>query len=65
MTTTGDNNLTKPLHAFGGKSLWTKELEELMLEGSVDLIVHSLKGFCYSYIVSYSLQVLITMLVYR
>ena len=44
MTTTGDNNLNKPLHSFGAKSLWTKELEELMLEGSVDLIVHSLKG---------------------
>jgi len=44
MTTTGDNNLNKPLHSFGPKSLWTRELEELMLEGSVDLIVHSLKG---------------------
>jgi len=44
MTTTGDNNLNKPLHSFGAKSLWTRELEELMLEGSVDLIVHSLKG---------------------
>lgn len=44
MSTTGDNNLNKPLHSFGAKSLWTRELEELMLEGSVDLIVHSLKG---------------------
>lgn len=44
MTTTGDNNLNKPLHSFGAKSLWTRELEELLLEGSVDLIVHSLKG---------------------
>ena len=44
MTTAGDNNLTKPLYDFGEKSLWTKELEDLMHEGSVDLIVHSLKG---------------------
>ena len=44
MTTTGDNNLNKPLHSFGAKSLWTRELEELMLVGEVDLIVHSLKG---------------------
>ncbi|KAI5811131.1 porphobilinogen deaminase, dipyromethane cofactor binding domain-containing protein [Peziza echinospora] len=43
MTTTGDNNLNKALHSFGAKSLWTKELEELMLEGKVDLIVHCLK----------------------
>ncbi|KAF8425179.1 porphobilinogen deaminase, dipyromethane cofactor binding domain-containing protein [Tirmania nivea] len=43
ITTTGDNNLNKPLHSFGAKSLWTRELEELMLEGTVDFIVHSLK----------------------
>ncbi|KAF8468876.1 porphobilinogen deaminase, dipyromethane cofactor binding domain-containing protein [Kalaharituber pfeilii] len=43
MTTTGDNNLNKPLYSFGAKSLWTRELEELLLDGKVDLIVHSLK----------------------
>ncbi|KAH8148453.1 uncharacterized protein LAJ45_07555 [Morchella importuna] len=43
MTTTGDNNQTKPLHSFGAKALWTHELEELLLDGRVDMIVHSLK----------------------
>ena len=44
MATAGDKNLDIPLHSFGAKYLWTRGLEELMLEGSVDLIVHSLKG---------------------
>ena len=64
MATTGDNNLTKSLYSFGEKSLWTKELEELMLEGSVDLIVHSLKGLYHSFLVC-CLLFIITMFVYR
>ncbi|GAA5832722.1 hypothetical protein JCM11251_005736 [Rhodosporidiobolus azoricus] len=43
MTTLGDNVQTQPLYSFGGKALWTKELEVCLLDGSVDAIVHSLK----------------------
>ncbi|KAH9819162.1 porphobilinogen deaminase, dipyromethane cofactor binding domain-containing protein [Melampsora americana] len=43
MSTAGDQNQGRPLYLMGGKSLWTKELEVALLEGSVDLIVHSLK----------------------
>lgn len=46
MTTTGDNNQTKPLHSFGAKALWTQELEVLLLDYRLDMIVHSLKGSC-------------------
>ncbi|GAA6031549.1 hypothetical protein JCM8097_006515 [Rhodosporidiobolus ruineniae] len=43
MTTLGDNVQTQPLYTFGGKALWTKELEVCLLDGTVDAIVHSLK----------------------
>ncbi|KAH9465957.1 hypothetical protein Pst134EA_013811 [Puccinia striiformis f. sp. tritici] len=43
MSTSGDENLQKPLYLLGGKSVWTKELEFNLLNGSIDLIVHSLK----------------------
>ncbi|GAA6062847.1 hypothetical protein JCM10212_001853 [Sporobolomyces blumeae] len=43
MTTLGDNVQTQPLYTFGGKALWTKELEVALLEGQVDAIVHCLK----------------------
>ncbi|GAA6003385.1 hydroxymethylbilane synthase [Rhodotorula paludigena] len=43
MTTLGDNVQTQPLYTFGGKALWTKELEVALLCGQVDAIVHSLK----------------------
>lgn len=48
LSTLGDQVLLKPLYSFGGKSLWTKELEILLLEAvdqypKLDLIVHSLK----------------------
>lgn len=48
LSTLGDKVLNKPLYSFGGKSLWTKELETLLmhdLEGlpKLDMIVHSLK----------------------
>lgn len=43
MKTAGDKNLTTALHDFGAKSLWTYELEALLLDGRLDLIVHSLK----------------------
>lgn len=44
MSTAGDKNQVTALHDFGAKSLWTYELEALLLDGKLDLIVHSLKG---------------------
>ncbi|KAJ6078933.1 hypothetical protein N7467_008686 [Penicillium canescens] len=41
--TAGDLNTTIALKDFTSKNLWTEELEELMIGGTVDLIVHSLK----------------------
>lgn len=46
--TTGDLNTTIALRDFTTKNLWTEELEELMINGQVDLIVHSLKGLIIS-----------------
>jgi len=43
MTTEGDKNQSQALYLIGGKALWTKELEVGLLDGSIDLIVHSLK----------------------
>ena len=45
MSTMGDKNQITPLHDFGAKSLWTHELEAQLLDGQLDMIVHSLKGF--------------------
>ena len=41
--TTGDRITDVPLAKVGGKGLFTKEIEDALLEGSVDLAVHSLK----------------------
>ena len=43
VTTKGDRILDVPLAKIGGKGLFTKELEEEMLSGDIDLAVHSLK----------------------
>lgn len=43
VSTSGDRIQDKPLHAFGGKGLFTKELEEALLRGEVDFAVHSFK----------------------
>ena len=43
MTTKGDKILDAPLAKIGGKGLFTKELEQAMLAGEIDLAVHSLK----------------------
>ena len=40
--TTGDGSHA-PLRSFGGQGVFTKELENALLEGRVDLAVHSLK----------------------
>jgi hydroxymethylbilane synthase len=41
--TTGDMVLDRPLSQIGGKGLFTKEIEDQLLEGSIDLAVHSSK----------------------
>jgi len=41
--TTGDKILDVPLAKVGGKGLFVKELEDALLEGAVDLAVHSMK----------------------
>lgn len=43
ITTTGDRVRDRPLNEIGGKGLFTKEIEEALLEGHVDLAVHSMK----------------------
>lgn len=41
--TTGDKILDAPLARIGDKGLFTREIEERLLEGTIDLAVHSLK----------------------
>lgn len=43
MTTAGDRELHKQLTDWGYKGLFTKELEDALLEGSIDIAVHSMK----------------------
>lgn len=41
--TTGDRVQDRPLSEIGGKGLFTKEIEEDMLSGAIDIAVHSMK----------------------
>lgn len=41
--TTGDKITDVPLNRVGGKGLFTKEIEEALLDGRIDLAVHSMK----------------------
>ncbi len=43
ITTTGDKIQDRPLSEAGGKGLFTKELDEALLDGRIDCAVHSLK----------------------
>lgn len=43
ITTTGDRVLDRPLKEIGGKGLFTREIEEALLSGSIDIAVHSMK----------------------
>jgi hydroxymethylbilane synthase len=43
LSTKGDRELNKPLPQIGGKGLFTAELEAALLNGRIDLAVHSLK----------------------
>lgn len=41
--TSGDKILDRPLAEVGGKGLFTKEIEEALIAGDIDLAVHSMK----------------------
>jgi len=41
--TTGDKVLDRPLKEIGGKGLFTREIEEDLLSGAIDIAVHSMK----------------------
>jgi hydroxymethylbilane synthase len=43
ITTTGDRIRDRPLAEIGGKGLFTKEIEEALLDKKVDIAVHSMK----------------------
>ena len=43
LSTKGDEILDRSLTSFGGKGVFTKELEDALLEGRIDLAVHSAK----------------------
>jgi len=41
--TTGDRVLDRPLSEIGGKGLFTREIEDALLAGEIDIAVHSMK----------------------
>jgi hydroxymethylbilane synthase len=43
IATSGDQNRDRPLAELGGKALWTRELDLALLEGRIDVAVHSMK----------------------
>lgn len=43
ITTSGDRIQDRPLSEAGGKGLFTKEIEEALLDGGIDCAVHSMK----------------------
>jgi hydroxymethylbilane synthase len=43
VSTTGDRVRDRPLAEIGGKGLFTKEIEDGLLDGTLDLAVHSMK----------------------
>ena len=43
ITTSGDRFTDRPLAEIGGKGLFTKEIEEALLDERIDLAVHSMK----------------------
>lgn len=44
VSTMADENQVKAFSAFDSKSIWTEELEQLLMEGGLDVVVHCLKG---------------------
>lgn len=43
VTASGDKIQDRPLADIGGKALWTKELDQWLADGEIDVSVHSLK----------------------
>ena len=43
MRTTGDRITDRPIAEAGGKGLFTKEIDEALLDGRIDIGVHSAK----------------------
>jgi hydroxymethylbilane synthase len=43
IATSGDQLRDRPLAEMGGKALWTRELDLALLEGRIDIAVHSMK----------------------
>lgn len=43
MLSSGDKDQNRPLADIGGKALWTKELERALIDGDIDIAVHSMK----------------------
>ncbi len=43
ISTSGDRIQNRPLREVGGKGLFTKEIEEALLDGRIDIAVHSMK----------------------
>ncbi|HEX8261877.1 MAG TPA: hydroxymethylbilane synthase, partial [Allosphingosinicella sp.] len=43
IATSGDQLRDRPLAEMGGKALWTRELDLALLEGRIDLAIHSMK----------------------
>jgi hydroxymethylbilane synthase len=43
MVASGDKVQDRPLAEIGGKALWTKETEQALVDGAVDICVHSMK----------------------
>lgn len=43
ITTTGDRVQDRPLREIGGKGLFTREIEDALLDGGIDIAVHSMK----------------------
>ena len=41
--TTGDQIIDRPLKEIGGKGLFTREIEQALLSGEIDIAVHSMK----------------------
>ncbi|QKG72467.1 hydroxymethylbilane synthase [Erythrobacter mangrovi] len=39
----GDKVLDRPLAEIGGKALWTRELDQWLVDGRIDMAVHSMK----------------------
>lgn len=44
ISTMADENQVKTFLEFDSKSIWTEELEGLLVDGKVDVVVHCLKG---------------------